>query len=292
MNQILESQQTTHTSPSRVSYEVSIVRIIEKIDCVITAPYCTYLLTLKSETFGELDGLVTGVPGYQLHPVNGACNGSCDMYSGEASRSSSLLTAQITGGMITGEIDWLGAACWRQVRLSCGGDVLRWVSGNWRLPGKETSYTSLSQVSFCVCPNQWEMTLQCLSVNLSITFTEWTIHQGGTGYVTETQVYSWCQLCHHCHHQSDNSAAASDAKVGIMTNFLWCNFQDQLTFTQIILVSLPLICWASSTYVCQIIYQIDFILGRNISYMSPVDQSTLRSHLAESRLDSIWKNDF
>ena len=40
MNQILESQQTPHTSPSRASYGVSIVRILEKIDRVITAPHC------------------------------------------------------------------------------------------------------------------------------------------------------------------------------------------------------------------------------------------------------------
>ena len=34
------SQQTPHTSPSRVSYGESIVRIWGKTDCVITAPYC------------------------------------------------------------------------------------------------------------------------------------------------------------------------------------------------------------------------------------------------------------
>ena len=41
MHHILESQQTPHTSPSRASYGVSIVRIWEKIDCIITAPHCT-----------------------------------------------------------------------------------------------------------------------------------------------------------------------------------------------------------------------------------------------------------
>ena len=40
MNQILESQQTPHTSPSRASYGVSFVKILEKTDRVITAPHC------------------------------------------------------------------------------------------------------------------------------------------------------------------------------------------------------------------------------------------------------------
>ena len=40
MNQILESQQTPHTSPSRASYGVSFVTILEKTDRVITAPHC------------------------------------------------------------------------------------------------------------------------------------------------------------------------------------------------------------------------------------------------------------
>ena len=41
VNQILEPQNTPHIS--RVSYEVSIVRILEKIDHVITAPHCIWL---------------------------------------------------------------------------------------------------------------------------------------------------------------------------------------------------------------------------------------------------------
>ena len=41
MNQILESQQTPHISPSQASYVVSVVRNLEKIDRVITAPCCT-----------------------------------------------------------------------------------------------------------------------------------------------------------------------------------------------------------------------------------------------------------
>ena len=36
------SQQTPHTSPSRASYGMAIVRILEKIDRVITAPHCIY----------------------------------------------------------------------------------------------------------------------------------------------------------------------------------------------------------------------------------------------------------
>ena len=37
VNQTSNSQQTPHTSPSRASYGVSIMRIVEKIDCIITA---------------------------------------------------------------------------------------------------------------------------------------------------------------------------------------------------------------------------------------------------------------
>ena len=40
VNQMLQSQQTPHISPSRVRYGVSIVRILEKMDRVITAPHC------------------------------------------------------------------------------------------------------------------------------------------------------------------------------------------------------------------------------------------------------------
>ena len=39
VNQILESQQTPHTSRSRANYGVSVVRILEKIERVITAPH-------------------------------------------------------------------------------------------------------------------------------------------------------------------------------------------------------------------------------------------------------------
>ena len=41
VNQILKSQQTPHNSPLRASYGVPIVRILEKIYRVITAPHCT-----------------------------------------------------------------------------------------------------------------------------------------------------------------------------------------------------------------------------------------------------------
>ena len=40
MNQILESQQTPHISPSWASYGLSVVRIWEKTDHVLTAPHC------------------------------------------------------------------------------------------------------------------------------------------------------------------------------------------------------------------------------------------------------------
>ena len=40
--QILNSQQTPHSSPSRASYGVSIIRNLEKIDPVLTAPQWIY----------------------------------------------------------------------------------------------------------------------------------------------------------------------------------------------------------------------------------------------------------
>ena len=40
INQTSTSQQTPHTSPSQASYGVSIMRILKKIDCVITALHC------------------------------------------------------------------------------------------------------------------------------------------------------------------------------------------------------------------------------------------------------------
>ena len=45
VNQTSNLQQTPHTSPSRASYGVSIVRIWEKIDRVIVAPHCTFPLS-------------------------------------------------------------------------------------------------------------------------------------------------------------------------------------------------------------------------------------------------------
>ena len=39
-DQTLNSQQAPYTSPSRASYGLSVVRISEKIDCIIKAPYC------------------------------------------------------------------------------------------------------------------------------------------------------------------------------------------------------------------------------------------------------------
>ena len=42
INQVLDPQTTTHTSPKRASYGVSFVNICEKIDSVITAPHCIF----------------------------------------------------------------------------------------------------------------------------------------------------------------------------------------------------------------------------------------------------------
>ena len=43
-NPILGTQQTPHILPSRVSYGVAIVRILEKIDGIITALHCIFYL--------------------------------------------------------------------------------------------------------------------------------------------------------------------------------------------------------------------------------------------------------
>ena len=40
LTQNIDSQKILHSSPSRANYGVSIVRILEKIDRVITAPHC------------------------------------------------------------------------------------------------------------------------------------------------------------------------------------------------------------------------------------------------------------
>ena len=42
INQSLYLQKTPPNLPSQASYEVSIVNILEKIDRVITPPYCIY----------------------------------------------------------------------------------------------------------------------------------------------------------------------------------------------------------------------------------------------------------
>ena len=44
VNEISKSQQTPHTSPSQASYGVSIMRVFEKIDRIITAPFCIFLV--------------------------------------------------------------------------------------------------------------------------------------------------------------------------------------------------------------------------------------------------------
>ena len=40
INQTVNSQKISHISPSRASYGMYIVRILKKIDCIITAPHC------------------------------------------------------------------------------------------------------------------------------------------------------------------------------------------------------------------------------------------------------------
>ena len=46
VNQVVESQQTPHISPSMASYEVYILRIWEKIDRVLTASHCNLLTSV------------------------------------------------------------------------------------------------------------------------------------------------------------------------------------------------------------------------------------------------------
>ena len=50
MNQVLEWQQTPHTSPSRASYGVSVVRNMEKFDRDITTPHCSIRRTISTYT--------------------------------------------------------------------------------------------------------------------------------------------------------------------------------------------------------------------------------------------------
>ena len=60
VNKILESQQTTHISPSRLTYRVSVVRILEKIDRVVTAPHCICIYIWIISTFRGYHLLVLG----------------------------------------------------------------------------------------------------------------------------------------------------------------------------------------------------------------------------------------
>ena len=56
INQRLNPQKTPHSSPWRVSYGVSFVNILEKIDSFITAPHCIFVwvdLTLCTECMSE-----------------------------------------------------------------------------------------------------------------------------------------------------------------------------------------------------------------------------------------------
>ena len=71
MNEILESQQTAHISPSEVSYGVSIVRILEKIDCDIMTPECisglihcylgTHMIGVSEETLNDVNIWLTWI---------------------------------------------------------------------------------------------------------------------------------------------------------------------------------------------------------------------------------------
>ena len=51
INHTSNSHQTPHSLHSQTSYEVSVVRIWEKIDCVIMALHCMYVLLIDSVKF-------------------------------------------------------------------------------------------------------------------------------------------------------------------------------------------------------------------------------------------------
>ena len=44
----IKFSRDTHTSPSRASYGMSLVSILEKIDCIITAPHYMYPYSLPA----------------------------------------------------------------------------------------------------------------------------------------------------------------------------------------------------------------------------------------------------
>ena len=81
INHILEWQQTPHSSPSRASYAVSIVRILEKIDRVITVSpcihstsVCLYTGTISGSTFSFLLKFMWSMPRPMpaaIHPNTG-----------------------------------------------------------------------------------------------------------------------------------------------------------------------------------------------------------------------------
>ena len=54
VSQTLDSQNTPHTSPSRASYGVSFVSILEKIDRVLMAPYCIKRARIPYNTANRL----------------------------------------------------------------------------------------------------------------------------------------------------------------------------------------------------------------------------------------------
>ena len=78
VNLTLNSQQAPHTSPSRASYGVYIVRILETIDRVITAPHCMWpllmqqhhiidaLASIQCSTYGYIDAY--GLVKKQINP--------------------------------------------------------------------------------------------------------------------------------------------------------------------------------------------------------------------------------
>ena len=62
VNETLNPQKTPHTLPLRVSYGVSLVLKLDKIDCIIMAPHCISLQA--TVVFGALS-----LNFYMLNPV-------------------------------------------------------------------------------------------------------------------------------------------------------------------------------------------------------------------------------
>ena len=67
INESWDRQKTPHTSPSRARYGVSFVKILEKIDRVITVPHCSNFPDVPAHTIQTTRCVATDAP---FHTVN------------------------------------------------------------------------------------------------------------------------------------------------------------------------------------------------------------------------------